>query len=53
MLCIFAAAFVPGMLQLTPVGTSTALVLGLVGSLPMFAVAAWRLALARHASQAG
>jgi len=48
LLSAYLAAFVPGLFQATPYSTSAALVFAAAGSLPMWAVAIWRLALARH-----
>lgn len=51
LLSAFLAAFVPGLFQATPVSTGAALTLAAAGSLPMWAVAVWRLALARQATR--
>jgi hypothetical protein len=48
LLSIFLSAFVPGLLQTSSVSTATALALAAAGSLPMWAVAVWRFALARN-----
>jgi len=44
-------AFAPGLFQMTPVSTGTALVLAAAGSSPMWAVAVWRLVLARRVAR--
>lgn len=48
LLTALLTASIPGLLHATPVSTSAALMLAATGSLPMWAVAGWRLALARR-----
>ncbi|NYI41218.1 hypothetical protein [Demequina lutea] len=49
LLSALLSAVVPGLFQTTPVSTGAALALAAAGSLPMWAVAVWRLALAHRA----
>ncbi|MCG7284806.1 hypothetical protein MHY85_02320 [Cellulomonas sp. ACRRI] len=48
LLCAFMAAYVPGLLQATPLGAGPAVVLAVVGSIPMWCVAAVRLVNAKR-----
>lgn len=50
MLAIFLTAFIPRLLEVTPMGLGSALALGVAGSLPMFGIAAWLLRAAQRRS---